>query len=396
MAVLFPQLRFFDNNGDVLSSGTVTFYESFSTKLKAVYTNQGEGTQLENPVTLNAYGVPATSGSIWVNGAYRVLVKDQDGNIVGSPLNDYYRINPVDWSTLTATVTQLNGMSIVGIAEGVAEEGTTMLVDSNKDFLGLRSLSAVTLTATTAFKTPWILDSNGVQAFRITTTASAVNGITITPSATGNDVELESSGSDTNIGLTLRPQGSSSVIKFNSFSLPYTDGASNKVLTTNGSYTLSWDYVNLCLTQGSNIVTSTGAGALWSSAVNSISSPISSYYTVINSVTITPVSNASRFLCISRLNLNSSNAPCTTAISLLSGGSESIQTMAYNYANTRGCGNHLTTVLSPSTTGEITISNRYASGSGSVNVHRNSQGFSTSRAFGGVSSCTLLVLEVLE
>lgn len=43
-------------------------------------------------------------------------------------------------------------------------------------------------------------------------TASAVNGLTITASATGNPVQLTTHGSDSNIGLTINPKGTGSLL----------------------------------------------------------------------------------------------------------------------------------------------------------------------------------------
>lgn len=56
-----------------------------------------------------------------------------------------------------------------------------------------------------------ILDSGGNVAFAISATASAVNGLTETNSALGNPVTLATSGTDTNIGLTLNAKGTGAV-----------------------------------------------------------------------------------------------------------------------------------------------------------------------------------------
>lgn len=54
-------------------------------------------------------------------------------------------------------------------------------------------------------------DANGVAAVTIGTTASAVNGITITDAATGNAPVISATGTDSNIDLKLTPKGTGKV-----------------------------------------------------------------------------------------------------------------------------------------------------------------------------------------
>ena len=72
-------------------------------------------------------------------------------------------------------------------------------------------------------------------------TASAVNGVTMTATATGNPPTIISSGSDTNIDLVLRGKGSGQVALGDaSLKFPDTDGSIGYLLKTNGSGTLSF------------------------------------------------------------------------------------------------------------------------------------------------------------
>jgi trimeric autotransporter adhesin len=56
-----------------------------------------------------------------------------------------------------------------------------------------------------------ILDTNGNEALTITTTASAVNEVTLTNAATGNAPSLSATGDDTNIDLELTSKGTGNV-----------------------------------------------------------------------------------------------------------------------------------------------------------------------------------------
>lgn len=56
-----------------------------------------------------------------------------------------------------------------------------------------------------------LLDSNGNEAVTIATTASAVNEITVTNAATGNDPDISATGDDTNVGISLSPKGTGNI-----------------------------------------------------------------------------------------------------------------------------------------------------------------------------------------
>jgi hypothetical protein len=84
------------------------------------------------------------------------------------------------------------------------------------------------------------LDVNGqaigdgtLELIKFSETASAVNEITITNSATGNNPEISATGDDTNIGLSLATKGTG-LIKFN-------DGAYNADATLTDGATITWD-----------------------------------------------------------------------------------------------------------------------------------------------------------
>lgn len=57
-----------------------------------------------------------------------------------------------------------------------------------------------------------IIDSNGNELLKFVATLNAVNEITITNAATGNSPQIESSGSDTNVGLKIKSKGSGDLV----------------------------------------------------------------------------------------------------------------------------------------------------------------------------------------
>ena len=110
--------------------------------------------------------------------------------------------------TLTNKSISLSTNTITGT---IAEFNTAL---SDADFAtlaGTETLSNKTLTAPKFVDDGFIADANGNELIIFNTTSSAVNQLEITNSATGNGVEISTSGGDTNINLVLNPKGSGTV-----------------------------------------------------------------------------------------------------------------------------------------------------------------------------------------
>jgi hypothetical protein len=95
-----------------------------------------------------------------------------------------------------------------------------------------------------------MLDVNGqsigdgtLELVKFAETASAVNEITVTNSATGTAPEIASSGDDTNIDLKLTPKGTGK-LNLDGIKFPNADGSSGQALTTNGSGILSFSTIS--------------------------------------------------------------------------------------------------------------------------------------------------------
>lgn len=84
-------------------------------------------------------------------------------------------------------------------------------------------------------------DTNGNEVIKTPATASAVNEVTVTNAATGNDPSITATGDDTNISLKIKGKGSGKV-KLGSAELqfPNTDGSDGQVIKTNGAGVLSF------------------------------------------------------------------------------------------------------------------------------------------------------------
>ncbi len=239
MAVLFPILQFFDNKGDVLSGGTLTFYKANTSELGVVYTNQGGGTPLENPVQLNTSGRPTTSGSIWLNGAYRLSIKDSNGVLIYSADN-ILGFNTVDWTGLTATLSQINSLIVDTTDVGNVRPSKVVTVSASKDVTLFNNLSSATFIANTAVKTPIIKDSNSQTAITLTSVPSQINALTVTPAVTTATPSISATGSDTDIDLILNSKGTTGQIRLNGYKLPLNDGTDGYLVRTDGSGSLTF------------------------------------------------------------------------------------------------------------------------------------------------------------
>src|SRR5210317_1603071 len=92
---------------------------------------------------------------------------------------------------------------------GTTAEFNTALSDGSFATLaGTETLSNKTLTAPKFADGGFIADANGNELILLQTTTNAVNELEITNSATGNAVQIATTGDDTNIDLVISPKGS--------------------------------------------------------------------------------------------------------------------------------------------------------------------------------------------
>ena len=99
-------------------------------------------------------------------------------------------------SALTAATTPLAGTEVLPIVQS----STT------------KKVSVADLSKGRTIQTTGINDNNNNEVITITTTASAVNEITVANAATGNNPVISATGSDTNIGITLTPKGTGNAV----------------------------------------------------------------------------------------------------------------------------------------------------------------------------------------
>jgi hypothetical protein len=145
-----------------------------------------------------------------------------------------------DGDPLAAGMLYYNTVStIMRIYSGSAWENVAVSTAGFTTLTGVETLTNKTLTAPKIANGGFVADANGNEQIKFTTTASAVNELTVVNSATGNAPEISSTGGDTNIDLKITPKGSGKIV-LDGISFPNTDGTANQALVTDGSGTLSF------------------------------------------------------------------------------------------------------------------------------------------------------------
>jgi hypothetical protein len=122
-------------------------------------------------------------------------------------------------------------------------DGTNVIDTGTVSLTGVQTLTNKTLTEPKIVNGGFIADANGNEQIKFTTTASAVNELTVINSATGSAPDIQSTGGDANIDLKITPKGTGKII-LDGLAFPNADGGANQVLQTNGSGVLSFATVS--------------------------------------------------------------------------------------------------------------------------------------------------------
>jgi hypothetical protein len=134
-----------------------------------------------------------------------------------------------DGDPLAAGMLYYNTVSnLMRIYSGSAWENVAVSTTGFATLTGVETLTNKTLTAPKIANGGFVADANGNEQIKFTTTASAINELTVVNSAAGNAPEISSTGGDTDIDLKITPKGSGKIV-LDGISFPNADGTANQV-----------------------------------------------------------------------------------------------------------------------------------------------------------------------
>ncbi len=231
-ALLFmPVLQFFDDSGNELNGGTLTFSEAGTSTLKDTYADSAQAVTNPNPITLDSAGRPDNSGSpiqIWLDGSYKLVVKDSSGSTIRTEDNltalaeatgyaakttdytitlaDYGKLINVDASSANTTVT-LPAAATAGsgfqVSVGKSDSGDNLVtIDGN----GSETIDGSTTYVLTMQYDSATLHSDGSNWIL---TSKKDGGVTLVDGGTG-----ASSVSQTSPGILLAAHNMNATSKY--------------------------------------------------------------------------------------------------------------------------------------------------------------------------------------
>ena len=262
MANLCPFRQFVDADGAPLAGGLIYTYITRSSTPKTTYTDSEAGTSLSNPIVLDSAGC----ANIWMDTdtTYRLIIKDADGNQIGSTIDDVSPIVLLSASTGGSNI-DITGFAIITTANGninLTPNGTGHVqICGAYKLPSADGASTQALLANGSGQTYWgsvggtlvqdpspalggnlnlngmsIVDVNLNSEIKFTATTSAVNYLNIANAATAGTPVLSANGSDSNVNLGLTAKGTGLIVANNQ--LKATAG-----ITSPGTFTVS-DYTN--------------------------------------------------------------------------------------------------------------------------------------------------------
>ena len=182
------------------------------------------------------------------------------GNQIVTIPDSIEKIYIISNGTSGAFTVEFKTVSGSGITFGTTDKGIRIVYSDGTDIVDTGVLTSVVQDTTPQLGGQLDVNGNAIgngteELIKFIETASAVNEVTITNSATGNAPEISATGDDTNIDFKLTPKGSGNVV-LDGLKYPNADGSADQFLKTDGSGNLSFGDVSGGISWQSSIKTS--------------------------------------------------------------------------------------------------------------------------------------------
>lgn len=238
------------NNAGVVGEYTISGSGNVAMTTSPSFTTPTLGVASATSINKVAITAPATSATLTLadgstlatSGAFSITLTataltsvtlPTSGTLVNTAvttLSSLVSIGTVTTGTWNATVIagQYGGTGVANTGKTITVSGNTVIGSSTHTvtlatsantsvtlpssgtlatLAGAETLSSKTLTAPKIADAGFIADANGNELLIFTTTASAVNELTIANAATGGNPTITASGGDTNVGISVTPKG---------------------------------------------------------------------------------------------------------------------------------------------------------------------------------------------
>jgi hypothetical protein len=199
-------------NASTSASNAATSESNAATSESNAATSESNAaTSASNAATSESNAATSESNAATSASAAAASADAFDDVYLGSKSSDPTTDN--DGDPLAAGMLYYNTVStIMRIYSGSAWENVAVSTAGFTTLTGVETLTNKTLTAPKIANGGFVADANGNEQIIFTTTASAVNELTVVNSATGNAPEISSTGGDTDIDLKITPKGSGNVL----------------------------------------------------------------------------------------------------------------------------------------------------------------------------------------
>lgn len=134
--------QFFDNNGDPLNAGTVTFYACGTTTNQSAYSNRALSSALANPATLDSAGRLTI---FFDDLCYRVILKNSAGTTIWD-IDNIDQSFPWSGTTFTGTVKNLAPTTLTVTSNAVVPTRTVHALDTAGGAVNLNTITATNFT----------------------------------------------------------------------------------------------------------------------------------------------------------------------------------------------------------------------------------------------------------